>query len=180
MEINSAGTDASLNTLRIRGRKESARPLPAVGFTNTTAGNKEEMGLESATGPVMLPNALCTCQSNRTHLARKRGSRILVLVFRRGRCGGRRNNGRDIVFSERVVERGKIFFHKLLEIRERPRKFGFNCLEQLQLRVGRGEVRASGNITASGADFGVKPNQGEVNLVGLNEIFIVTVDLRWR
>ena len=59
IEINSAGTYASSNAFRICGRQSLARPLPAAGFTNTTAGNKEEMGLASDTRFAILPNSLC-------------------------------------------------------------------------------------------------------------------------
>src|SRR5580658_10237405 len=65
MQINSAGTHATSNASRTRGRQDWARPLPAAGFTNTIAGNKEEMALASGTWFVILPNSLCSCQSKR-------------------------------------------------------------------------------------------------------------------
>src|SRR5580692_6260052 len=90
LEINSAATDAASNTFRIFGRQERARPLPAVGFTYTTAGDdeqiQEQIDLESLTRLSCCPTRLVL--SIKTHSAE--GARLAASTLRRSSIALRR------------------------------------------------------------------------------------------
>ena len=77
-----------------------------------------------------------------------------------------------------MVERWKIFFDELLVVRDSAGKFRLYRLKQIQSSVRRGKICPTRNVTAPCTNFRVEPNQVEINLVGLDEIFVVAVDLR--
>src|SRR5713226_9952589 len=104
------------------------------------------------------------------------GCLISFWLFRL-RAGSGNDQG-DIVIVEDAVEGWKIILQKLLEFRSGASHLSLDHAESLQLRIGGWKIRAAGDVAAAGANFGIEPNQVEIGLVRLDEVFVVAVDER--
>src|ERR1700683_4586387 len=92
----------------------------------------------------------------------------------------RSNQNSSVAVRESIIQRGKIIPDDSLILRIHFSDLRFKRLKQLQLSISRGKVSTPSDVGPSGPDLCVKPDQVEINVIGLHEVLVIAVEQRRR
>src|SRR5215831_20826749 len=84
----------------------------------------------------------------------------------------------EIRFHQSLIEGRQISLQDLLEVHLNARPLALEGFQRLELSLGGCEIGSARHIAATGADLGVEPDEIEIDSVGLDEVFVVTVAQR--